>query len=452
MLSIIVRTKNEERWIAPCLKAIFEQSYKDFEVIIVDNCSTDGTVVKAKQYPVKIVTIEDYLPGKSLNVGIEASKGEYLVFLSGHCIPTNGDWLQNLINAFTEDDIAGVYGRQEPMNFSSPQTKRDLLIVFGLDRRVQVEDPFFHNANAIIRRDIWEKYPFDSVVTNIEDRLWASTVQNESYKIVYEPKASVYHHHGIHHDGDTQRAHTTVKVIEGFANSLLDYNPGEVNAEKFHTVAFIPVKGQGPLLGDKKILKFTLRQAQESKYVKDVFILTDSQETADFAAEFDVKVPFIRPKELSGPNVSLDTVYEYSLAKIEALGIHPDLIITLWPSFPFRPKGLIDSLISNLLRDGYDSMVPGHDAYDSFWIHKEEEYRRLDMGDVPRNLKSPILIGLNGLGCVTHSEYIRKGRLLGDNVGLMKVTDPLAAVVIREDGVGEKKLEELLFNPKNALY
>ena len=48
-VSIIIRTKNEERWISPCLEAIHTQKYKDFEVIIVDNDSTDRTVIKAKK-------------------------------------------------------------------------------------------------------------------------------------------------------------------------------------------------------------------------------------------------------------------------------------------------------------------------------------------------------------------------------------------------------------------
>ena len=41
MVSIIIRTKNEERWIESCLKSIYEQNYKDFEVILIDNQSTD---------------------------------------------------------------------------------------------------------------------------------------------------------------------------------------------------------------------------------------------------------------------------------------------------------------------------------------------------------------------------------------------------------------------------
>ena len=54
-VSIIIRTKNEERWITNTLESVFSQSYKDFEVIIGDNESIDKTVNKAKQYPIKEV-------------------------------------------------------------------------------------------------------------------------------------------------------------------------------------------------------------------------------------------------------------------------------------------------------------------------------------------------------------------------------------------------------------
>ena len=49
-----------------------------------------------------------------------------------------------------------------------------------------------------IRRDIWEKIPFDPSVTNIEDRIWAGEVIKAGYKLIYEPEAAVFHYHGIH--------------------------------------------------------------------------------------------------------------------------------------------------------------------------------------------------------------------------------------------------------------
>ena len=64
-ISIIVRTKNEERWIGHCLEMIYKQDYSDFEVILVDNNSTDHTVEIAKRYPLaSIVMIDKFLPGR----------------------------------------------------------------------------------------------------------------------------------------------------------------------------------------------------------------------------------------------------------------------------------------------------------------------------------------------------------------------------------------------------
>ena len=45
-VSIIIRTKNEEQWIEICIQKILEQNYKNYEIIVVDNSSTDKTLEK----------------------------------------------------------------------------------------------------------------------------------------------------------------------------------------------------------------------------------------------------------------------------------------------------------------------------------------------------------------------------------------------------------------------
>ncbi|MFZ9731451.1 MAG: glycosyltransferase family 2 protein, partial [Ilumatobacteraceae bacterium] len=91
-VSIIVRTKNEERWIDKCLQAIAEQNHKNHEVIVVDNESTDATVKKAQAFNVKLVNVTEFRPGEALNIGIRASSGDVIVCLSAHCIPTGPEW------------------------------------------------------------------------------------------------------------------------------------------------------------------------------------------------------------------------------------------------------------------------------------------------------------------------------------------------------------------------
>ena len=185
LISIIIRTKNEERWIGVCIERIKKQSYKNFEIILVDSFSEDKTVEKAKRNGVKkIVKIKEYKPGKAINMGIEASKGQYIVILSAHCLPINSNWLTDLFEEINSDhNLAGVYGKQVPMDFSSDEDKRDLLIVFGEDERIQKKDSFFHNANSIIKRDVWEETNFNNEVENIEDRIWAGEILKKNYKI-----------------------------------------------------------------------------------------------------------------------------------------------------------------------------------------------------------------------------------------------------------------------------
>ena len=216
LVSLIIRSKNEEKWIKLVLESIHSQTIKDHEIILVDNNSVDNTIKIAKSYGVKkICKIRKFIPGAALNKGCNLATGKYLVFLSDHCIPENKYWLKNLISKINESEkIIASYGRQLPLSYSNPNDVRDLLITFGKENRIQSEDPFFHNANSAILRKYWKKIKFNETVTNIEDRLWAKEIQSKKYKLFYNANAAVYHHHGIHHSLDKNRSNSTFKVLD----------------------------------------------------------------------------------------------------------------------------------------------------------------------------------------------------------------------------------------------
>lgn len=446
-VSIIIRTKNEERWISSCLSAIKDQSFKDFEIILVDNGSTDKTISKAKKFDIeKIVNIKEYFPGKAINMGFESASGELLVCLSVHCIPINNNWLKNLVESIEEDDsYAGVYGRQQPMSFSTPSDKRDLLLVFGLDRKIQIKDSFFHNANSIIRREVWEKYPFDSQTTNIEDRIWGQTIIDNGFKILYEPSASVYHYHGIHQDSNQERLINIVNIIE--KNNLT--SNGFLDANKFNTVAVIPIKGKGLQINKKPLIEITINSALESKYVNQVIVSTDDEETAKIAQSLGASCPFIRPKELSEEHVNLEKVQQYSLMELEKNNIFPDLFVHLEETYPFRPPFIIDNMISRLLDKGYDTVIASKEELGWLWSQDENgTIRRIDKGDIPRKFKEKSIKGLHGLACISHTEFIRKGNLLGNKIGLFNIESPLADIEVNNiDSI--KIAERIILDKKN---
>ena len=154
-VSIIIRTKNEEEWLRHTLISLQQQSFKDFEIIIVDNCSDDLTIKICRDFKIKkILKIQEYIPGKSINVGVKKAVGDIIVLLSAHCVPTNKNWLKNLIAPLANKEIVACYGRQSPTSTSKNSDIRDLLITFGLDKKIQIKDPFFHNANSAIRKNI----------------------------------------------------------------------------------------------------------------------------------------------------------------------------------------------------------------------------------------------------------------------------------------------------------
>ena len=62
-----------------------------------------------------------------------------------------------LVQNFKDEKVAGVYGRQLPLAYSSDFDKRDLYTFFGLENEFQKKSTFFHNANSAIRKKIWKK-------------------------------------------------------------------------------------------------------------------------------------------------------------------------------------------------------------------------------------------------------------------------------------------------------
>ncbi|MBI5049876.1 MAG: glycosyltransferase family 2 protein [Nitrospirae bacterium] len=91
MLSIVIPTYNAERFMTNLLDSIFKSEFKDFEVVIVDDCSTDNTVKAAQKYPVRVIEQEkNEGPAKARNIGVEAAKGDIIFFLDSDVIVLDG--------------------------------------------------------------------------------------------------------------------------------------------------------------------------------------------------------------------------------------------------------------------------------------------------------------------------------------------------------------------------
>jgi len=196
-ISIVVRARNEEEHIGKLLFGIMQQTIKDPEIILVDSGSTDGTLAVASQFPVKIVHIhpKDFTFGRSLNHGISAASGEFVVIISAHCYPVYPDWLEQLTNPLKDETYALSYGKQrggESNHYSEHQIFHKY---FPENSVLKQGHPYSHNANAAIRKSLWEQHPYNENLTGLEDLAWSSWAMESGYSIAYIAEAEVIHLH-----------------------------------------------------------------------------------------------------------------------------------------------------------------------------------------------------------------------------------------------------------------
>lgn len=205
--SIIIRTKNEERWIGKVLEKLFDQTYKDFEIIIVDSGSTDRTLEIAEKFPVKTFHIkpEEFSFPFALNFGCGKAEGKkYFVLLSAHSLPISNTWLEDGIKDFTDEKIMGVYGPVRALPDATFWEKfffngmlQKIISIFSKKRIIRKSAMgVLGFTNAIIRRDLWERYNFNEKYgLGGEDMEWSGYWFKNGYVAVRDFNFSVFHSH-----------------------------------------------------------------------------------------------------------------------------------------------------------------------------------------------------------------------------------------------------------------
>lgn len=424
-VSVVIRTKNERRWIRHCLEMVYRQELAPIEVILVDNGSDDGTVEVARQLGVQtVLTIQDYSPGRALNLGAAKSAGEYIVFLSAHCVPVRTDWLQNLIDPFVDQDVAGVYGRQVPFEFSSPSDKRDLHLAFGPESVRQVKNPFFHNANSAVRRSVWAEMPFDEDLTNIEDWMWGNEVIEKGLALFYSADAEVFHHNGLHRSADPVRERNSVRIIESqnsVAGSASPSIPESLRLENRKTIALVPFSSENTTEHQfTRELETTIEELRHSKYAMEIFLVGDIALRDVYTNE-----KFIDRASIPGvEEMSIDELCS-TVAKTLLKGdIQADFIIYANWRAAERPRGIVDMLLESANRGGFDTVFPGVETYAHLWFQdSSEEFVRINTPLVFRDRKSPSYLAKYGWGTVVEASVMADQGFPSGRIGIVGIPD-----------------------------
>jgi len=208
--SVIIRVKNEDQHIGYCVQSVVD-NLDNPEIIIIDNNSNDNSIDIVKHFKkdkslkssdrryadIKIQNIDEYTPGKALNLGVSIAKNKFILIISAHCKIISFD--KKLTYQKLEEDFA-IFGNQIPI-WNGKKIKKHYLWSNFIDKNKinmyskEENRYFFHNAFSFFKKSLLKKIPFNEKLVSKEDRYWANHHIRLKKKTFYMPSNCVEHYY-----------------------------------------------------------------------------------------------------------------------------------------------------------------------------------------------------------------------------------------------------------------
>ena len=199
-LSVVMPVYNAESTLAECLTRLFQSTLEGFEVVLVDDGSTDSTGAIAAEFPVRVVPSGGRVgPAAARNVGAREAQGDFLFFIDSD-VMVRPDTLSRLMARFEQGDVDGVVGVQavELRYRNLPSRYKNLWMRWTYLRKQSADQdvPCFYTTAAAIRRDVFLRVGgFDQLYggPSVEDQAFAQKLMRLGVRIRVQPELEVEH-------------------------------------------------------------------------------------------------------------------------------------------------------------------------------------------------------------------------------------------------------------------
>ena len=366
LVSIIITNYNYEKYLGRCIRSCINQSLaeKDYEIIFVDDCSTDNSLKIATEYSkflnFRIIKNKKNLGvAMSANKGFKAAKGKFVIR-----VDSDDYVIKLIINILSyylleypeilsvscdyylvdnnENKIKKVSSKDNPISCGIMYNKKKLLKLGGYNRA------FKHREEEELRIRIGKKYETHHL--NIPLYRYRMHSSNKTKEIDYQ---------------------TTFKDRIDKLNFSNDYKNIKKKEKKLkkNIIAIIPARGGSkrlknknmfPLWG-KPMIYWTIREAQKSKYIKDIYVSTENTKIIDYAKNCGVKV-IKRKKALARDKVFKMEVIADSVKKISKFS-KPSLVLSLQANSPNISYRDIDKAIERLIKFNRNEIISVDENY-----------------------------------------------------------------------------------------
>ncbi len=229
-ISVIMLTRNSQKYLIKCMDAIVMQKYPNFEIIVVDSHSTDYTLYTLNLYnnskaTIKIITNEkDISVGKARQMGVDNAKGGIIAFVDSDVELPHEHWLENMVKPLQEGykgiswvDIAGVQTLAKAKD-SDPEILKRIHGRFEYNSDIigLKNYQMIGTSHILIKKEILMGVGGIPDVFHSEDLIAMKKIVEKGYCFIYLKDEKCYHYHV-----DSYKAHI-IRQLRGIRNQIKD--------------------------------------------------------------------------------------------------------------------------------------------------------------------------------------------------------------------------------------
>lgn len=364
-ISVVVTAHNYGKYLPQCLDSVFEQNCSDWELVVVNDGSTDDTPAILESYQkkmgdkIKVVTLTGVGLAKACNTGIRASRGEYIVRLDADDYFDESILLVESTILDKDPSIHMVYPDYYRINKYG-----EILDSYRLQKvndEVKLLDRSPLAAGAMYRRTCYDEIGgYNEKLRYQEDYdFWIKFIDKFKVYNVNLPLMYYRKHDASMSTNFTARMKARQSVKQEFVHSK-NFHEGK------NVIVFIPAMGRFRgrerlalrSLNGKPLISYVIKQAMLTDMVKRVVVSTEDPEIAEVALEEGAEVPYLRPVELAKTSVTFTELLRHFIQEMKNYNEDvPDYIVILNYNNPFTEARHITEAINTILLYGTDSVI-----------------------------------------------------------------------------------------------
>lgn len=422
-ISVYMPAHNYGRYIRRAIDSVLAQTIDDWELIIIDDGSTDETreILQSYKGHEKIRIIEQENRGLSItnNIAIRLANGSYIMRLDADDYLDENALLvlSNLLD--TKSEIGLVY----PDYYTVDEDDNVIETVRRekIGEEVELLDLPAHGACTMIRKECLinlEGYREEFRCQDGYD-LWLRFIEAYEPYNVNVPLFYYRKHSGSLTTGEKAILDTRCKIKEAFVND-------KKNGDRPSVLGLIPVLGKsiypqaGPFveLNGKPLLWYTLHEALKAKHMDKIVVSSDDDRVLEYAGKFGRFLLHKRPAKAAKFGARTRDIARQVVESIqETESYRPDAVCLLYITTPCRKAHHIDMAIDTLAIFNIDSVVSIQEELSHCFFHRRHGLTPVANSRGNLRAERDAIYRENGSIYLSKVEVIEKGNLLGEQIG-----------------------------------